>query len=130
MKRTVITLSAICALALGTFSSLQAQGPGPGGPHGRGHDGPGGDPLDKIAENLDLTDAQKAQVKPIVDAAKPQIIAIHQEAMEKTRAVIDAAAAQVRPLLTPEQQAKFDAFRKAHEDMRKAAQEMHEAQQK
>ena len=36
--------------------------------------------------------------------------------------------AQIRPFLTPEQQQKFDAMKKAHEDMRKAMEEMHDAQ--
>lgn len=44
------------------------------------------------------------------------------------RAVMENATTQIRPLLTPEQQQKFDAIRKAHEDMMKAMQEMHEAQ--
>jgi hypothetical protein len=33
-------------------------------------------------------------------------------------------------LLTPEQQQKYDAMKKAHEDMRKAMQEMHDAKSK
>jgi hypothetical protein len=40
---------------------------------------------------------------------------------------MENATAQIRPLLTPEQQTKFDAMKKAHEDMRKAMQEMHKA---
>ena len=66
---------------------------------------------------------------PILDAAKPQIAAIHQEAMQKTRSVIDGALSQIRPLLTAQQQTKLDAIQKAHQDMMNAAKELHQATQ-
>ena len=88
-----------------------------------------GNPLEHLTKDLDLTPDQQAKVTPIVDQAKPQIRAIHQEAMEKMHAVMENAGAQIRPLLTPEQQTKFDAMKKAHEDMRKAMQDMHQARQ-
>ena len=68
-------------------------------------------------------------VQPIVDQAKPQLKQIHQEAMEKSKTVMENAAAQIRPLLTAEQQKKFDAMRAAHEKMREGMREMHEAKQ-
>jgi hypothetical protein len=42
-------------------------------------------------------------------------------------ALLESATAQIRPLLTPQQQQKFDAMKKAHEDMRKAMEEMQDA---
>ena len=104
------TLTLIAAIALGAFSFAQAQPPG--GPHGGWHM----NPLEEMSSSLNLTDAQKAKVQPIVDQAKPQLQAIHQEAMTKAKAVIDASITQIRPLLTPEQQTKLDAIVKAHED--------------
>ncbi|MGZ5020891.1 MAG: hypothetical protein ACXWAV_10725, partial [Chthoniobacterales bacterium] len=74
-----------------------------------------------------LTADQQAKISPIVEQAKPQIKAIHEEAMQKTRAIMENTAAQIRPLLTPDQQAKFDAMKKAHEDMMNAMREMHQA---
>ncbi|HEV3409057.1 MAG TPA: hypothetical protein VG095_02095, partial [Chthoniobacterales bacterium] len=59
--------------------------------------------------------------------AKPQIRAIHQEAMQKTRAVMENAGARIRPLLTPQQQQKFDALKQAHEEMLEARKKLHEA---
>ncbi len=53
--------------------------------------------------------------------------AIHQEAMQKGKAVMDNVTAQIRAILTPEQQQKLDAMKKAHEDMRKAREEMRAA---
>lgn len=88
-----------------------------------------GNPLEHLTKELDLTPDQQAQVAPIVDQAKPQIQAIHQEAMQKTRTVMENCSAQIRPLLTPQQQAKFDAIKKAHEDMLESMKALHEAKQ-
>ena len=118
------TLTVIAAIALGAFSFAQAQAPGR--PHGGWHS----NPLEEMSSTLNLTDAQKAKVQPIVDQAKPQLQAIHQEAMTKAKAVIDASITQIRPLLTPEQQTKLDAIGKAHEDMHNAMKELHEAKGK
>jgi Spy/CpxP family protein refolding chaperone len=126
---------AACAFTLGGLTYLQAQdsnGPAPGPKH---EHGPGPkhhmeNPFDHISDTLNLTAEQKAKVQPIVDQMKPQIEAIHREAMEKMRAIMESTGAQIRPLLTPQQQGKFDAMKKAHEDMRKAMQEMHDAEKK
>ena len=121
MKQTLIVIAAI---AVGAFSLAQAQPPGGG--HGSWHL----NPLEEMSSSLNLTDAQKAKVQPIVDQAKPQLQAIHQEAMTKAKAVIDASITQIRPLLTPEQQTKLDAIVKAHEDMYNAMKELHDAKGK
>ena len=132
MKSKLIAVAVSGALALGTLG-LYAQGP----EHergGRGHmgmgPGRGGDPLEHLTKELDLTPDQQAKVAPIVEQAKPQIQAIHQEAMARVRAVMENAGSQIRPLLTPEQQTKFDAVKKAHEDMLNAAKELHQAREK
>jgi Spy/CpxP family protein refolding chaperone len=86
-----------------------------------------GNPLEHLSKDLNLTDDQKAKVQPIIDQTKPQMEAIHKEAMEKMHALMESTGAQIRPLLTPEQQTKFDAMKKANEDMRKAHEEMEKA---
>ena len=118
------TLALIAAIALGAFSFLQAQPPG--GPHAGWHM----NPLEEMSSTLNLTDAQKAKVQPILDQAKPQLQAIHQEAMTKAKAIIDGSLTQIRPLLTAEQQTKLDAIVKAHEDMHNAMKELHDAKSK
>jgi Spy/CpxP family protein refolding chaperone len=118
------TLTVIAAVALGAFSFAQAQ-PSEGS-HGDRHM----NPLWEMTSSLNLTDAQKAKVQPIVDQAKPQLQTIHQEAMTKAKAVIDASITQIRPLLTPEQQTKLDGIVKAHEDLHNAMTELHEAKGK
>jgi Spy/CpxP family protein refolding chaperone len=110
MKLTLITLSAISALALG--SSAFANEPETGGQDQRGGRGGGGghhhSSLERMTEQLNLTPEQKAKVQPIIDQATPQIENIRREAMQKTKTVVDNAMGQIRPLLTPEQQKKLD----------------------
>lgn len=131
MTQKLITLIAASGLTLGGLTYLQAQEPtGPKHEHGPGPKHHMENPLEHLSEKLDLTADQKARVQPIIDQAKPQIAAIHQEAMEKMRVIMENAGAQIRPLLTPQQQEKFDAMKKAHEDMHKAMQEMHDAEKK
>jgi Spy/CpxP family protein refolding chaperone len=125
MKRRIIALTAVCALALGAFTIAQAHDPAEGGKGMGGHHW--GNPLGHLTEKLDLTADQKAKVQPIIDQAKPQIQAIHQDAMQKAKAVMDNTMAQIRPLLTPEQVTKLDAMKAAHEKMREARKEMHDA---
>ena len=125
MKRNVLTLVAAGAIALGGFVVVQAQ-PGPGGGgrcHGHGFG------LQRITEKLNLTSDQQTKVQPIIDGAKPQIAAIHQEAMQKMKTVMDSTMSQIRPLLTPDQQKKLDDIQKAHQDMMNAHKELHDAVQ-
>ena len=118
-------LVAAGAIALGGFVVVQAQ-PGPGG-GGRWHGHGFG--LQGITEKLNLTSDQQTKVQPIIDGAKPQIAAIHQEAMQKMKTVMDSTISQIRPLLTPDQQKKLDDIQKAHQDMMNAHKELHDAMQ-
>jgi Spy/CpxP family protein refolding chaperone len=122
MKRNLLAVAAAGAIALGAFMITQAQaGPGFGCGHGHAFG------LQGITDKLNLTADQQTKVQPILDATKPQIAAIHQEAMQKMKTVVDGAMSQIRPLLTPEQQKKLDDLKKAHEDMRKAHEELRAA---
>jgi Spy/CpxP family protein refolding chaperone len=124
MKRNLLAIAAAGAIALGGFVVVQAQ-PGPGCQHGHGHAfGLGG-----ITEKLDLTADQQAKVQPILDAAKPQIAAIHQEAMQKMHTVMNNTLTQIRPMLNADQQSKLDAVEKAHQDMLNAKKQLHDAMQ-
>ena len=125
MNRNLLTLIAAGAIALGGFVMVQAQ-PGPGG-GGRWHGHGFG--LERLTTSLDLTSDQQTKVQPIIDGAKPQIAAIHQEAMQKMKAVMDSTVSQIRPLLTPDQQKKLDDIQKAHQDMMNAHKELHDAMQ-
>ena len=135
MKRNLLTLLTIAAISAGGFAFAQEeQEHGHGGPHGAGGPGGwhghGGGPLDHFTETLNLTPEQKAKVQPIIDQAKPQLQAIHQDAMAKAKVVMDNAMTQIRPMLTPEQQKKADDLQKAHQDMHNAAKELRDAHSK
>src|SRR6266853_5193437 len=122
MKRNLLTLVAASAIAFGGFLLVQAQ-PGPGGPGCPGWHGQGFG-LQHLTENLNLTSDQQTKVQPILDAAKPQIAAIHQEAMQKMKGVIDSSLSQIRTLLTADQQKQVDTIQKAHQDMMNAHKEL------
>jgi hypothetical protein len=121
MKRNILAFVAAGAIALGGLIVVQAQA-GPGG-HGHAFG------LQGITKQLELTSDQETKVQPILDAAKPQLAAIHQEAMQKAKGVIDSSLSQIRPLLTADQQKKLDAIQKAHQDMMNAHKELHDAMQ-
>ena len=122
MKRNLLTLAVAGAIALGGFAMVQAQpGHGGGGRHGFG--------LEGLTKGLNLTADQQTKVQPIIDQAKPQIAAIHQEAMQKMKAVMDSTTSQIRPLLTADQQKKLDDIQKAHQDMMNAHKELRDAMQ-
>jgi Spy/CpxP family protein refolding chaperone len=125
MKRNLLALAAIGAIALSGFAIAQGENEtGRGGARGwHGHR----NVLEHMTETLNLTPDQKAKVQPILDQAKPQVIAIHQEAMQKMKAVMDDTTSKIRPLLKPDQQQKLDNIRQAHENMRKAMKDLHDA---
>jgi Spy/CpxP family protein refolding chaperone len=125
MKRNLLTLAAAGAIALGGFAMVEAQPGHGGGGQWHGH----GFGLQGLVSKLNLTSDQQAKVQPIIDQAKPQIVAIHQEAMQKMKAIMDSTTSQIRPLLTADQQTKLDAIQKAHQDMMNAHKELHDATQ-
>jgi ATP-dependent exoDNAse (exonuclease V) beta subunit len=65
---------------------------------------------DILTRLLLLTDAQKAQLQPYLDAVQPQLDAIHQQARQGENALLRQLYASIRGLLNPEQQTKLDAF--------------------
>jgi Spy/CpxP family protein refolding chaperone len=123
MKRNIVAFVVAGAIALGGFAVVQARPGVGGGWHGHAFG------LRGLTRQLDLTSDQQTKVQPILDAAKPQLAAIHQEAMQKAKGVIDSSLSQVRPLLTADQQKKLDAIQKARQDIMNAHKELREAMQ-
>jgi Spy/CpxP family protein refolding chaperone len=122
-----MALTGAIVLSLVAWLTVSAEDFDGGGRPGRGGWHQRGMMLDRLSDDLNLNADQKAKVQPIVDQARPQIRAIHEEAMQKTKAVMDDTMTQIRPLLTAEQQQKLDAMQKAHQDMRNARKEMRNA---
>ena len=130
MKLRLITLTAACAAMLATISIGHAEDHGGKEADGKRHrHHKRGNALEHMTKNLDLTPEQQAQIRPILEQAKPQMEAARQESKEKMRAVRDNVRAQIRPILTQPQQQKWDAIQKAREDVRKARQALRAAEQ-
>ena len=135
MNRKLLTLTIAGALALGGGAVLQAKERGEEGHGWKGHGGKMGHgermgfKLGHLTKALDLTPQQQAQVDPIIEQLKPQIKAIHEDAMKKAQAAMAESMAKIRPLLTPEQVQKLDKMKAAHEKMREAHEAMREARQ-
>ncbi len=110
MKLKLISLTALTALALGgaAFGQDQTAAGPQRGESGGSHGGMRHDPMERMTERLNLTPEQKTKIQPILDEAKPKIEAIHREAMQKTKSLMKETAAQIRPMLTPEQQKTLD----------------------
>jgi len=129
MKSRLITLSAACVTLFATVAIGLAQDPAAKnddrGPRRWHHKR--GNPVEHLTKALDLTPEQQSKIQPIFDQAKPQIQAARQESRQKVQAIRENTMTQVRTVLTPAQQKKFDAMKQAREDMRKARQEMHDA---
>ena len=73
---------------------------------------------------LNLTDDQKAKIKPILENESTQVQALHQDTSlsmqdrrTKMRDIHDSTLSQVRPLLTSDQQTKLDSMK--HDGMGK-----------
>jgi len=91
MKTKMMVVVSLMALVLGGASMIAyAQGPEGGPHHGWGGPGPGG--MGFIAGELNLTDAQKAQVKTIMQANRASMKPLMQQ-IEQNRAAMLAATA-------------------------------------
>jgi periplasmic protein CpxP/Spy len=84
-KRLIGGAVAFAAALLMSVAALGQHG-GPGGHRGPGgpgmHGGPGGDLLAHFARELNLTDAQKTQVKQLVDAFQESNKGLHEQLMK------------------------------------------------
>ena len=93
------------------------------GRHGRR----GGPMIGRLFRELELTDAQKEQVQPILESARERRRALRELPREERPAAIEAVHAEVRaqlvPILEPEQLTRFDEI---SERMRQRFERRHE----
>lgn len=85
------------------------------------HPGHHGGKLAKLATTLDLTEAQKAQLKPIVKAQHQQAKAIKADTSltpearkSQLKALRQTTRSQMLPILTPDQRAKLASMKGQH----------------
>lgn len=64
----------------------------------------------KLDKELGLTSDQKKQITAIFEAQHPRMIAIHEEMRPKFESIKQKTQEDIRKVLTPEQQPKFDAL--------------------
>jgi protein CpxP len=133
MKR-FLTISAVCLAISSLVASASAQKPGPAA---GGKDAPqGGRPggmamgfrggagmMDHLKKELNLTPAQETKIKAIMEKYRPQMEAlrksfkpgdkgqIDKSFLEKFKAIRDKQNAEIRAVLTPAQQKKWDDMR-------------------
>ncbi|MDP4199526.1 MAG: Spy/CpxP family protein refolding chaperone [Bacteroidota bacterium] len=117
IKRTLMVFLAAGSLAIGAYAAF-----------GAWHHGSPDKMIDHMKAKLGLSDGQVSQIKAIY-AKKEATFKADREAMkaaadksdakkaafQKMRADREQVMAEVRPILTPEQQAKWDEFRAKHE---------------
>jgi len=129
----MVLMSAIFALAAALFAAAQENqqqgGPPPDqqqpGQHGAWQRGPR-DPAQRLAhltKALDLTSDQQAKIKGILEDEQKQAQAIFQEGSgaqedrrSKMMALRQQTSSQIRGVLTPDQQKKFDAMEMRQQD--------------
>lgn len=78
--------------------------------------------LQKLSDQVNLTDDQKAKILPLYQAAADQLKALHDDASlsdddkrEKMRTIMQSTRKQIGDLLTPEQKEKLKEMRAAHD---------------
>jgi Spy/CpxP family protein refolding chaperone len=116
---------ALLMLALALFAPAlllaQAGGPPPG-ESGAGHHIPSvDDQLDNLSHKLNLTEAQKPQVKAIMKDQREQMVQVmdntsasREESRAKMREIHEKYVAKLRGILNAEQKAKFEKMQAEH----------------
>jgi periplasmic protein CpxP/Spy len=131
MKRFVTTtllLASMCFAAAAFAQSEPAMGQEPAGQEQgqraglerRGMPSPE-EQLDRMSQRLNLTDDQKEKIKPILEDQAKQMQALRQDSSSsqddrpmKFREIREKSMAQIRPILTSDQQKKMDEMMKQH----------------
>jgi protein CpxP len=86
--------------------------------------------LEWLSKELNLTDEQKAQVKPILDEQSKQMRATQEDTSltqdqkrEKMKQIHQTTHSQINGVLTPEQQKKFAEMKEEHKGQREGSKE-------
>lgn len=113
--KQIFPIAVLCISISG--STAQACPGEKGGFHGKG------DFKERKAEHLDskldLTDEQKTKVDSILESKHEQAKAIFQESHPKLEALKKSTDQEIRAILTPEQQVKFDKLAQEKEEKHK-----------
>jgi len=117
-SKILLSVLALAAATAAPLASAQDASTRPEHREQRMGPGPRGDRLKMLSEHLGLTADQKAKLQPILKAERDALEALRDDRSltrearrDKMREIMESHAAQVRAVLTPEQQAKLDALR-------------------
>ena len=111
-KTLTITLFAVAQICGANFVTAQTVSTAPVAPDTTSPASPFGRPnlSEMLARVLSLSDPQKAQLQPYIDAVQRQLEANHQQSCHANDALLNQLFAAIRPSLSPDQQTKLDTF--------------------
>lgn len=118
-----VLLCALLGVAIvGCGSALYAQmPPGPNAGHKPGKPLTTDERLQRLTQALNLTDDQQQKIRPVLENETQQLDALHQdttvkgqERWNKMREIRDTTTNQIKPILTPDQQTKFEQIMTRH----------------
>lgn len=66
--------------------------------------------VERFSSQLDLTEAQRSQVKAILEAKRGRVQALRAQLQPRFQEIRESTRAELRRVLTPDQQARFDRF--------------------
>ena len=109
--RRVALVLAVCITSMLSFAQYGGQG--------HRHPMPSvDDQVNRLSENLNLTDSQKAQARTILQDAREKMMALRQDTSlsredrhAKMMEIREATSGQIRGLLNEDQQKKYDAIK-------------------
>ena len=120
---SILTILVLFAAVL-TFAqtSQESQAPTPDKHAGMYHNGDSADQhLQMLSEKLNLTDDQKAKLKPVLQDQMQQMKAVREDSSlseeqkrTKMKSIHESLHDQINAVLTPEQQAKFKQMKQEH----------------
>jgi Spy/CpxP family protein refolding chaperone len=94
------------------------------------HHGQRAGQLERLSNELNLTDEQKAKVKPILDEQSKQMHATQEDTSltqdqkrDKMKQIHQTTHSQINEILTPEQQKKFAALKEQQKEHREGSKE-------
>jgi len=121
MTATVTAMVGFGQLALAEMGQGKMEGPG-AGPQGPP---PVAERLQRLGQRLQLTDEQKAKIKPLLEEEVAQAKAIHEDGslsrpqkMEKMQQLRSSTQEKIKPILTPEQQKKLEEMQERAKERR------------
>jgi periplasmic protein CpxP/Spy len=126
MKKKLLQAAMILALLTGSAAVYAQMGPDQGG----GQMGHGPRPmsadqrLQHMTKQLNLSDAQQQQIKPILENEEKQMQALHsdsslsqQDRMSKMMQIRQDTSSQIKPILNSDQQQKYEEMMSHHGHM-------------